>query len=85
GAILSATAALVRRGGRLVYAVCSMEPEEGEQVVGAFLARVPGFTLEDPQEVLPASAHRVCDARGYLRTAPDLEMDGFFAALLRRC
>lgn len=83
--ILSATAALVRPGGRLVYAVCSMEPEEGEDVVAAFLAREPGFRLVDGRDVLPAAAHRVCDRQGHVRTSPDQDVDGFFAALLRRC
>jgi 16S rRNA (cytosine967-C5)-methyltransferase len=41
--VLSSTAALVRPGGRLVYAVCSMEPEEGEEMVAAFLQREPGL------------------------------------------
>jgi 16S rRNA (cytosine967-C5)-methyltransferase len=84
-AILSATAALIRPGGRLVYAVCSMEPEEGEHVVAAFLAREPGFRLVDGRDVLPAAAHRACDPQGRVRTSPDLDVDGFFAALLRRC
>jgi len=84
-AILSGTAALVRPGGRLAYAVCSMEPEEGEKVVEAFLGRERGFVLDDARDVLPPAAHRLCDARGQVRTAPDLEVDGFFAALLRRC
>ena len=84
-AVLSATAVLVRPGGRLVYAVCSMEPEEGEQVVDAFLGEESGFELEDARDALPPSAHGVCDGRGHVRTAPDLEVDGFFAAILRRC
>jgi 16S rRNA C967 or C1407 C5-methylase (RsmB/RsmF family) len=62
-----------------------MEPEEGEKVVEAFLGREPGFVLDDAREMLPPPAHRLCDARGQVRTAPDLEVDGFFAALLRRC
>ena len=84
-AILSAAAALVRPGGRLVYAVCSMEPEEGHHVVDAFVRHHPGWTSLDARDVLPPSAHEACDARGRVLTAPDLEVDGFFAALLRRC
>ena len=84
-AILSSTAALVRPGGRLVYAVCSMEPEEGEEVVAGFLQREPGFKVDDGREVLPPTAHRLCDGQGRVRTSPALGLDGFFAALLRRC
>jgi len=84
-AILSSTAALVRPGGRLVYAVCSMEPEEGEEVVAGFLQREPGFKVDDGREALPPTAHRLCDGQGHVRTSPELEVDGFFAALLRRC
>jgi len=43
GAILAAAATHVAPGGRLVYAVCSAEPEEGEGVVAAFLAEHPEF------------------------------------------
>ena len=43
GAILVAAATHVAPGGRLVYAVCSAEPEEGEGVVAAFLAEHPEF------------------------------------------
>ncbi len=84
-AILSSTAALVRPGGRLVYAVCSMEPEEGEEVVAGFLQREPGFKADDGREVLPPTAHRLCDGQGRVNTSPALGLDGFFAALLRRC
>ena len=82
--ILAGTAALVRPGGRLVYAVCSMEPEEGEGVVEDFLRSRADWCALDPRDPLPASAHSVCAAL-CVRTAPDLEVDGFFAALLARC
>jgi len=83
--LLARVAELVRSGGRLVYSVCSMEPEEGEHVVDAFLAAQRAWTLVDPRDVLPPAAHGVCGADGRLRTAPDLEVDGFFAVLLQRC
>ena len=43
GRILDAAAAVVRPGGRLVYATCSSEPEENEEVVARFLERSPAF------------------------------------------
>lgn len=45
-ALLRRQLARVRPGGRLVYAVCSPEPEEGEAVVGAVLADAPGWRLQ---------------------------------------
>lgn len=83
-AILEGAANLVLPGGHLVYAVCSMEPEEGEAVVGAFLRARAGWKALDPRERLPASAHPACEG-AFVRTAPDLDVDGFFAALLERC
>lgn len=45
-ALLEASARLVAPGGRLVYSTCSIDPEENEQVVAAFLKRAADFTLE---------------------------------------
>jgi 16S rRNA (cytosine967-C5)-methyltransferase len=44
--LLDAAARRVKPGGRLVYCVCSLEPEEGEAQVAAFLARTPGLMLD---------------------------------------
>ncbi len=80
--ILEAAAAIVAPGGLLVYSTCSMEPEENDQRVDAFLSAHPEFTLEPP----PAGAvpAEVLDA-GRLRVLPHLHgTDGSFAARLRR-
>ncbi len=70
--LLSTAAVLVKPGGTLVYSVCSLEPEEGERQIDAFLDRQPGFVLEDP-------------SADVLLTRPDRDgLDGFFAARLRR-
>ncbi len=85
GRLLDAAAALVRPGGRLVYSVCSLEPEEGQGARDAFLERNPAFRIEDPRPGLPAPARALVDPSGALRTAPDRGgLDGFFAALLVR-
>jgi 16S rRNA (cytosine967-C5)-methyltransferase len=74
-------------GGRLVYATCSLEPEENEHVVGAVLENIPGFRLRTHKELaseFPALT-ALFDTRGYFRTRPDLHgMDGFFAAVMTR-
>jgi len=55
--ILDAAARLVRRGGRIVYSTCSIEPEENAQQVERFLARHPEFRLETARELLPCDRH----------------------------
>ncbi len=77
----------LRSGGRLVYATCSLEPEENEQVVEQVLGETRGFRSLTRSELVrefPA-LERFFDSRGYFRTRPDLHaMDGFFAAVLAR-
>lgn len=83
--ILRASAELVRPGGRLVYSVCSLEPEEGEAVVASFLAAQSGFTRADPRGQLAPAACALVGEDLALSTSPlDDGMDGFFAALLTR-
>ena len=73
----------LKPGGRLVYATCSSEPEENEQVVDAFLADHPGFTLEDVRAIDADVLAPVADARGLLRTLPFAHgLEAFFAAAL---
>jgi 16S rRNA (cytosine967-C5)-methyltransferase len=83
--ILAASADCVRAGGRLVYAVCSMEPEEGEAVIERFLAARADYARVDPTSKLPEAARGLVGADLALRTSPvDHGADGFFAALLTR-
>jgi 16S rRNA (cytosine967-C5)-methyltransferase len=83
--ILDAAAAHVRPGGRLVYSVCSLEPEEGESVIASFLSEHAEFLRADPRAGLCPAARSLVGADLALRTAPtDDGMDGFFAALLTR-
>lgn len=80
-ALLGALAPLVSPGGRLVYAVCSLEREEGAEVVDAFLAARPDFCAET---ALPAWSARFKDGP-WLGTRPERDGgDGFFVAVLRR-
>ncbi len=82
--ILAAAAGLLARGGTLVYAVCSMEPEEGEQVVSGFLADRPDFRRLDPTPALPERARRLV-RHGSLMTSPAEEgLDGFYGAIVAR-
>jgi 16S rRNA (cytosine967-C5)-methyltransferase len=84
-AMLEAASGSVARGGVIVYASCSLEPEEGEEVVGRFLGRHPEFSPEEAARVLGAMAPEA--GQLYLRTYPHRlggAMDGFFAARLKR-
>jgi 16S rRNA (cytosine967-C5)-methyltransferase len=81
--LLERAVAAVAPGGRLVYATCSSEPEENEQVVDRFLQRHPGF------ELASLASHPVvgpfADPRGLFRTLPFAHgLEAFFAALLVR-
>lgn len=67
GALLDRAATLVRPGGRLVYATCSVLPREDEDVVEAFRARHPRFALERTLRLAPHTDGT----------------DGFFGAALR--
>ena len=83
-AILASAASLVKAGGRLVYATCSLLAEENEAIVEAFLAGHPDFRLVPAGEAL--AAQRVPLEMGeYLRLDPVRHgTDGFFAAVLER-
>lgn len=79
--LLSQAAALLAPGGTLVYATCSSEPEENEEVVGQFLAARPRFALSSPP-FFPEAARHLINSSGFFQTRPDATLDGFFAARL---
>jgi 16S rRNA (cytosine967-C5)-methyltransferase len=82
--MLDHASALVRPGGTIVYSVCSIAPEEGESVVDGFLAGHADFAI-DHGLVGRDEFKDVIDARGFMKTRPDLGgLDGFFAARLIR-
>jgi 16S rRNA (cytosine967-C5)-methyltransferase len=83
--MLGHAAAAVAAGGRLVYATCSSEPEENEDVAAAFLAATPAFAGVDAREAHPGLPPEVVDRRGHLRTTPDRHgLEAFFGAVFER-
>jgi 16S rRNA (cytosine967-C5)-methyltransferase len=83
--ILAGVAQLVRPGGVLVYAVCTLTREENEGMIADFLASEAGFDVEPAAAHLPPEAAELITSEGYLRTLPHRHgLDGFFAARLRR-
>jgi 16S rRNA (cytosine967-C5)-methyltransferase len=87
--LLRAASRMVAPGGRLVYAVCSLQPEEGAERIEAFLGHEAGFDRDpiDRAELLGLPVDLT--PAGELRTLPchlaeEGGMDGFFVARLRR-
>jgi len=80
---LVAAADLVAPGGRLVYSVCSLEPEEGPERIAALVGSRPDLRLLDAGTLLPHELRSLVDGRGCLVTLPHRDdVDGFFAAVL---
>ncbi len=83
--MLRHAAASVVPGGRLVYATCSSEPDENEEVVDAFLASAPDFRALSAAEAHPDLTPVVVDGRGHLRTSPHQhDLEAFFGAVFIR-
>lgn len=85
-ALLDAAARVTAANGRLIYAVCSLEPAEGPAQIAAFLARTPGWRLDviGAEELPPGVAP---NSDGTIATLPDMlveqgGLDGFFIARL---
>jgi len=83
-AILTAAAALLKPGGRLVYATCSFLRAENQDIVAAFLAAHPRFSLVPANQVLEQQ-HIALDTGEFLQLYPHRHgCDGFFAAVMAR-
>jgi 16S rRNA (cytosine967-C5)-methyltransferase len=82
--ILAAAARLVRIGGRLVYATCSVLIEENEAQVSAFLSRHPGFVLMPLARAWALDATPPCSGDFLFLTPFRHGTDGFFGAVLER-
>ncbi len=88
-ALLDRAVALLPAGGRMVYATCSLLPEEGETQVRAVLSRHPGLAADPDALRLPGLDPGWVTPEGGLRLRPDYwpdagGMDGFYIAHLRK-
>ncbi len=90
--ILNAAAKLLKPGGRLVYATCSILEQENQVIVLEFLKQHPNFVLLDPKEVLKGSFPQLneipvgasLDSSWWQLWPNRHETDGFFAAILEK-
>ena len=83
--ILTTLAGRVKPDGILVYAVCSMEPEENEAVIQDFLKNQPDFVIDKDLGKLPAAIRsNINPVTGFTTLAFIEHMDGFFLARLKR-
>ncbi|MBF0228995.1 MAG: 16S rRNA (cytosine(967)-C(5))-methyltransferase RsmB [Desulfamplus sp.] len=93
--MLLSVADLVKNGGILLYAVCSCEKRENEDVVDNFLKQRPDFKKHSfvgnqtlsyyLSSQLQFSNSAMVEDNGYFKTYPEyIEMDGFFAAIMKR-
>ena len=83
--ILKAAAQLVKTGGRVVYATCSVLNDENEEIVETFLAEHPEFELKPVAPILAEKGIKLDGVEQYLRLWPHTHnTDGFFAAVLER-
>ncbi len=82
--ILAAAATLVKPGGRLVYATCSVLPDENEAIVDAFVGAHPEFALGDAAAELRRAGVALDTGRMLKLSTARHGCDGFFAAVLER-
>ena len=80
-ALLKTARPLLAPEGILVYATCSIEPEENETVIEQFLESEPTMKLTDCRRLLPAESHQFVTKNSF-SPLPSEEMEGFFAARL---
>lgn len=84
-AILASAARLVKPGGRLVYATCSVLARENQEIIQAFLAQHPQFVLKPAGAVLAEQKIALTMEDDWLTLYPSVHgTDGFFAAVLER-
>ena len=83
-AILASAATLAKPGGRVVYATCSVLPDENERIVEAFLAAHPGFERGDAAAELERAGVALDTGPTLTMSTPEHGCDAFYGAVLER-
>ncbi|MBC8044336.1 MAG: 16S rRNA (cytosine(967)-C(5))-methyltransferase RsmB [Rhizobacter sp.] len=83
--LLTNAATCVKDGGAMVYSTCSLEPEENDEQVDAFLKSHDGWTVQNAKEVLPEVLHTFVNERGAVQVWPHRHnMDGAYSVRLTK-
>jgi 16S rRNA (cytosine967-C5)-methyltransferase len=82
--ILDTASRLVKIGGRLIYATCSLLPAENEAQIEGFLRRRPDFSVVPLAEAWPFAGAPPCEGSFMSLTPRRHDTDGFFGAVLAR-
>lgn len=78
--LLNNATRLVKDEGIIVYSTCSIEPEENQQFVNAFLYDRPDWMIQDAREVLPTALHHLVNPQGAVEILPHIHhLDGAYA------
>jgi 16S rRNA (cytosine967-C5)-methyltransferase len=81
--ILAQSAPVVKPGGRLIYATCTLLREENEDVVNEFLEKYPMFSLKVPERTLAETGLENARAGNFIKLLPHIHgTDGFFCAMM---
>jgi 16S rRNA (cytosine967-C5)-methyltransferase len=76
---------LVKPFGKILYAVCSFEPEENEMVIHEFLKTHGNFDICNLSDQALINMTPFLDEKGFFRSLPHVHhMDGFFCACLQK-
>ncbi len=82
---LQNAAGWLKSEGVLVYVTCTLSRDENQGIIEKFIDQHPEFVVEDASPFLPEPARKLVDDDGFYQTWPPVhEMDGFFAARLRK-
>jgi 16S rRNA (cytosine967-C5)-methyltransferase len=84
GQILQSVVRYLKPGGVLVYATCTLTPDENEGIVANFLQREATVVLEDARTLLPKAASTMTRGKYFLALPHKHDTDGFFAARMRK-
>jgi 16S rRNA (cytosine967-C5)-methyltransferase len=82
--LLTRADSLLKENGSIVYATCSLEAEENEEVIEKFMAKHPEYIVENGVRLLPDETAKLINQQGMFISTPADGLDGFFAVRIVR-